>query len=261
MEDNLRRQFTVTQRILSEADGTVEYVASDNTIDSYDEIVLASGWRFDLFEKNSPFVDSHNYWTIRDLLGRVDSGRVEGNALIERVTWAKNIPENALAVLGWKMTVGGFLKAVSVGFRSIKSVRNGADGWNAAVTAAGLDLSRAAGVRRIFLEHQQLELSACILGANPNAVAKAHKEGCIRDADLAAVGFSDEDMHFLSIAGAACEGDVSDVTKLLIEREMSRITKRSSTSMPGKPDGGEEVMRQAAERTGFLKQLQALVKK
>lgn len=264
MSDQLRRALDIETRVLSKKDGTVEYIASDASLDSYHESVLSSGWKFSLFAKNAPFVDSHNYWSIEAMLGKVTSARVEGGQLIETVQWAHDIPEHKLATIGWKLTVGGFLKAVSVGFRVLKSAWPQDTGWNGYVAQAGLTPDDAAKCRRIFIEQEQLELSACVLGANPSAVAKAYKAGCIRDADLAAVGFGDDDLHFLTLAGEAIDQPECDpLMKLFIQREMGRIThkKTPSTSTPGKPDGGEEVMRQAAVRTDFLRQFEALCKR
>ncbi len=265
MSDQLRRSLSIESRVLSEADGLVEYIASDATLDSYDESILSSGWKFTYFQKNSPFVNSHNYWSIEDLLGKVVSARVEGGKLIETVQWAKDIPEHKLATIGWKLTLGQFLKAVSVGFRVVKQAWPSDTQWPALVNQAGLAPDEAAKCRRIFIEQEQLELSACILGANPSAVAKGYKEGCISDADLAGGGFRDDDMEFLRVAGAAADkGSLDHVTQLLISREMARIIGRtpqraSSVSSPGKPDGGEEAQRQAAERTDFLRKFQALI--
>jgi hypothetical protein len=260
----LRRSLAVTARVLSEKEGTVEYIASDATLDSYQESILSSGWRFNLFQRNSPFVDSHNYNSIESLLGKVESARIEGGQLVETVRWAKDIEENKLATLGWKMTVGGFLKAVSVGFRALKAVWPNDSGWNGYVQEAGLTPEYAGKCRRIFVEQEQLELSACILGANPAAVAKAHAEKCITDGDLAAVGFTDDDLHFLTLAGAASERpDLDPVMRALMGREMARITCRrtqSPTPSPGEPDSGERAMCRAAERTEFLRQLQALTR-
>lgn len=270
MSEQLRRSISVECRVLSEKDGTVEYIASDATLDSYNESILVSGWRFNLFAKNSPFVDSHNYWSIESLLGKVETARVENAQLIERVRWAKDVAENKLAVLGWKMTLGGFLKAVSVGFRSVKSAWPNDTGWNAFVQEAGLTPAAAAKCRRIFIEHEQLELSACILGANPSAVAKAWQEGCIKDADLAGVGFTDDDMHFLNVAGKAIDGgQLSEMESLMIGREMARINQRripsrkttdpNNSPSSGKP-GGDEAARRQADREDFLRKLDALVK-
>lgn len=268
MSEQHRRNLSISTRVLSEADGIVEYIASDATLDSYQESILPTGWRFSMFQKNAPFVDSHNYYSIEAMLGKVTGARVEGGQLIETVQWAKDIPEHKLATIGWKLTLGGFLKAVSVGFRSLKSAWPNDTGWNGFVSQAGLTPDQAAKCRRIFIEQEQLELSACVIGANPSAVAKAFQEGCIRDADLAAVGFSDEDMHFLSVAGPAMDKpETGFLTKMLIEREMKRITARKfspngnpNSHSPGTPDGGETAMRQAEDRAVFVKQLEALLK-
>lgn len=265
----IRRSLTVVPKIISEPDGLVDYVASDESLDSYNEIIAARGWRFTRFQKNAPFVDSHDYESIKKLLGRVESARIEGKALVERVRWAKDVPENALAVLGWKMTLGGFLKAVSVGFFPIRRVSNGREGWAAALTEIGLAPEKAADVRCIYLEQEQIELSACIIGANPNALAKSWAAGAVADADLAACGFGDEDMEFLKLAGAAMDKPETDsLTRALIAREIGRITGRShspkdanannTSGSPDTPGGGELAERRAVERKAFLKSLSSI---
>ncbi len=274
MSNKLIRALNVEARIVSEAEGTVDYVASDATLDSYREIVDPRGWKFTHFSKNAPFVDSHDYWSIEKLLGKVISFEVKGGQLIERVQWAKDVAEAKLAQLGWKLTTGGFLKAVSVGFFSKKhaSVWGDANNWAAACQALKLDAETIAQCRCIYLEQEQIELSACIIGANPNALAKAHKEGCVKDADLAAVGFRDEDMQFLQLAGRALEKsegtETGELLKLLAGREMSRISGPKKIS--GKPgadagsDAGkraaaEESERLAVQRREFLNQLNAVL--
>lgn len=261
----LHRSLACETRILSEAEGLVEYIASDESLDSYSEIISAKGWRFSRFAKNAPFVDSHDYYSIDKLLGKVTSARVEGRALVETVQWAKDVEENALARLGWKMTLGGFLKAVSVGFFPTKWARNGGDGWNEAQAAIGLKPEDAKNVRAIYLEQEQIELSACIIGANPNALAKSFAEGCIKDADLAAVGFEDDDMEFLRLVTPLLEAEgTPTIERILIGREIARITERknlsrndkpSSSTSPGTPDGGEDAERRVAERKLFLERL------
>lgn len=263
-----RRTLNVEARILSEADGLVEYVASDATLDSYYESILATGWRFDFFQANAPFVDSHNYYSIEAMLGKVVGARIEGEKLIEKVQWAKDIPEHKLATIGWKLTLGGFLKAVSVGFRTVKAVWPGDGGWNAAVAQAKLSPEDAAKCRRIFVEQQQLELSACVIGANPSAVAKAWKAGCVKDADLAGIGFTDDDMTFLKTAGEALErADVDPLLSMVVEREMIRITHRkfSSPTEPkshssDKPRGDDLAAREAAKRAEMIRSLEALIR-
>jgi hypothetical protein len=179
-------------RVIGEKDGLVEYIASDETIDSYREIIRADGWRFELFEKNAPFVDSHNYFSLEKQLGKVIDWRIDkrNRRLIETVQWAKDVEDNKLAKLGWAMTVGGFLKAVSVGFypEDYVSKWDANDPakrpvWAQQLKDLGLD-EQNPNVRCIYIKQQQIELSACIIGANPNALAKAYKAEVINDADL-----------------------------------------------------------------------------
>lgn len=180
----IRRLIHPTVKILDAAKGLVEYVASNQTIDCYREVILAAGWRFTNFAKNAPFVDSHNYGTIENLLGKVVDFRVEGQSLVETVQWAKEVAENSLAKLGWAMTEAGFLKAVSVGFTPTRAVSK----WDADTRLFFQQCEQlglgADQVRVIYQEQEQLELSACIIGANPDALCKAYKSGVLTDAHL-----------------------------------------------------------------------------
>lgn len=175
-------------KVLDESKGLLEYIASDETLDHYREIIRASGWKFNFFSKNAPFVDSHNYDTIGYALGKVVDFRVEGKRLIETVQWAIDAgADSQLIQFGWKMTLGGYLKAVSVGFFPVNAVdkwtNNGADLAKAA-RELGLDAETAARVNTIYLEQEQIELSACIIGANPSALARAYKAGVASDEDI-----------------------------------------------------------------------------
>jgi len=265
----LHRSLACETRVLSAESGLVEYIASDESLDSYAEVIAAKGWRFNRFAKNAPFVDSHDYYSIDKLLGRVVSARVVGRALVETVQWAKDVEENALARLGWKMTLGGFLKAVSVGFFPVKWARNGSEGFAQACAEIGMAMENATGIRAIYLEQEQIELSACIIGANPNALAKSFAEGCIGDADLASVGFEDDDMEFLRLVTPMLEKeDTPQLERILIGREISRITERKQqisrkTEAPGStpphtPAGGEDAERRAVARRAFLTRLASL---
>ena len=183
--------------------GICQYIASDETIDRAQEVIRANGWRFDNMEKNAPFVDSHRYGSLENQVGKVLSGTVEGSRLIETVQWAIDVPENRLANLGWAMTKAGYLKGVSVGVVAAKvltrlapdnysedwggatvmnaNTRDGKIAWRLQEQETGQDLSKC---QTIYLEQQQHELSVCIVGCNPNAVAKSYKAGLLTDSDL-----------------------------------------------------------------------------
>ena len=191
MKTLLCREIHPSVKIIDATKGICDYIASDETLDYYSEVIRVGGWKFTNFQKNAPFVDSHDYSTIEKLLGRVIDYKIADGALVERVQWAKDIPDS-LASLGWKLVEGGFLKAVSVGFYATKiATRFDADkaGWLAQLKELGLH--EEDGIRAVYVEQEQIELSACIIGANPNALAKsvrslaaAHKAGALSEEDL-----------------------------------------------------------------------------
>lgn len=181
----LRRALSVVPRVLDDKAGTVEFVASDATLDCYAEIVVASGWRFTHFAKNAPFVDSHDYSSITKLLGQVTDWRVEKGRLIETVRYSRE--PGTLAEWAYKMVRDGFLKAVSVGFVPVRMVSKWDQVQGEFLAALGnlqLDPATAASVRAVYLEQEQIELSQCVIGANPNALAKAYKGGTLSEEDL-----------------------------------------------------------------------------
>ncbi len=181
----LRRTIHPVVKVLDAAKGIVEYVASDESLDSYNEIVRAAGADFTRFQKNAPFVDSHNYECIDCLLGKVIDFRVQGRQVVETVQWAIDVAQNEMAQLGFAMTQAGYLKAVSIGFIPTSYVSK----WDQNPTGfqeAMKDANVPAGtdVRCIYLKWLQLEMSACVIGANANAVAKAYKAGVLSEAQL-----------------------------------------------------------------------------
>jgi hypothetical protein len=263
--EKLIRSITPEVRVVDALRGIVDYVASDETVDHYRELILARGWRFSHFSRNAPFVDSHNYECIDRLLGKVLDFKVEGRQLVERVQWAVDVPENALAKLGWEMTRGGYLKAVSVGFYVTKAARNGGAGWDDAATAAGIDPKTPGNeVSRIFVEQEQVELSACILGANPSALVRAFEDGQLHEEELVACGIGDDEYDFLREAGQAWDRLQSDtLMRKMISLEMQRIygsRKKTSTPATTKPEsasssGAETAETERRRRDEFLTRL------
>lgn len=172
-------------RIKDAAKGICEYIASDESVDSYHEVIRADGWRFNRFQKNAPFVNSHRYGSIEDILGKVIDFRIEGRQLVETVQWAIDVEENSLARLGWKMLEAGYLKAVSVGFEPVKmmsSYNTDPGVWRKQVADLGFKPENA--IRTIYFEQEQIELSTCVVGANSNAVAqKAWADGLFDDSE------------------------------------------------------------------------------
>jgi hypothetical protein len=222
-----RRVIHPEIKILDAKKGLCQYIASDESLDSYNEIIRASGWRFDQFQKNAPFVDSHDYSDISKLLGKVIDYKLDGKQLVETVQWAIDVPENSLAALGWKMTQGGYLKAVSVGFWPTKMVSKWDQDPNP-FNIECLDLKvDPKTVRCIYTEQQQVELSACIIGANPNALAKALKDGHVTETEVMRLfqNPADKTDSPAHAPGRAAESSTSRARRWFLE-ELTQAMKR-----------------------------------
>lgn len=260
-------------RVISEKDGTVDYIASDETLDQYREIVLARGWRFDFFQKNAPFVDSHDYGQIERLLGRVTEFGVKGSHLVERVKYALDVPSCTLAKFAFDMVAKGYLRAVSVGFTVEAVAYRNDPGFAKLCEELKLDTAAAQNLRCIYTQHQQIELSQCIIGANPNALARAFKDGAATEEQMAAIGFADADaMEFLQVSAAASEkpefqGFMESLYRLECRRLFnlsSSVARRGSSPTDPSPgsraggDGSKQREQEEASRTEFLRKLRSV---
>lgn len=260
-DSSFAREIAPKIRVLNEEEGLVEYVASDETLDSYNEIIVAGGWRFSKrFKANPVFLDSHSYWGIKDLLGRVTSMEVKDGQLIEVVKWAIDVASNATAKLGFEMTAKGYLKAVSVGFNPVKWVHRSDDEFTAvADSMPGLSNEDRDAVRVIYQEQQQLELSSCVIGANPSALAKAANSGEIPEEYFVNCGVNEDSIDAIQLAGHVIDNatthDTIDVARMHLgmmlrsQRQISDIANvsRSTSSPPERGSAGEEARQRSRE--------------
>ena len=172
----IRREVAIEAKVLDEKAGLVRYVASDETLDAYNEIVRVNGWRFTHFAKNAPFVNSHDYCDVRNLLGQVVDWQIVGGQLVEDVKYALTPGGDTLADWCFAMVRDKFLRAVSVGFVPTRYATK----WDAdknpllaQIAELKLDAAAAAKLAVVYMEQEQIELSQCVIGANPNALARS----------------------------------------------------------------------------------------
>jgi hypothetical protein len=187
----------------------LDFVASDETLDRYDEIILASGWRLENYRRNPVFQNAHQYGDIIFTLGRAlitevrcgtPHSEIRTPHLYQRVEFATAV--NPMARIAYGLYQGRFLNAVSVGFIPLR--------WEDA-TGAEHQVGRAVpsapppgsqhsalpegsfraphseirtGARRRYLEQELLEVSAVGIPANPSALALAVKSGAVAKSDL-----------------------------------------------------------------------------
>jgi HK97 family phage prohead protease len=137
---------------------SVRFVASDETVDRYGDVIMADGWQLAQFRKNPVFLWMHSHAAP---IGTVPDVKVEGTQLIARAKFAPT-GVSELADSLWAMVKSKVLRAVSVGFtveseKDYEPIRDDSD--------------HITGFR--YLRQELLELSLVSVPANPNALALA----------------------------------------------------------------------------------------
>lgn len=155
----------------------LEFIASDETLDRYGEIISAAGWRLEHYRRNPVFQNAHQYGDIIFTLGKAlhtEVRNVAGRpALYQRIEFATAV--NPMARIAYGLYKGRFLNAVSVGFIPIR--------WENGDASAPAG-ENPPGLRRRYLEQELLEVSAVGIPANPEALQLGLKAGAIEAADL-----------------------------------------------------------------------------
>lgn len=96
----------------AESDNQFHVIFSTASVDRHGEIVMQN-WDLKYFKKNAVFLDSHNYNSIEHILGKVKKIGIKEDKLQGDVEFCLDNPKGLLA---YKMALGGFLSATSVGF-------------------------------------------------------------------------------------------------------------------------------------------------
>jgi HK97 family phage prohead protease len=138
---------------------SVTFVASDETVDRYGDVIRVDGWDLKAFLANPVLLWGHN--SKQPPIGQVSKLTIEGKQLL---AVAEFLPEGVydFADTVWKIVKEGALRAVSVGFMPTKAPNEIKDEksneWTGGYEWVGQEL---------------LELSVCPVPANPNALAIA----------------------------------------------------------------------------------------
>ena len=262
-----RRHLVAKAEVKNEKEGLVKYVASDETLDADGDIVLVDGWDFSRFQKNAPFLNNHRQMSIEDMLGKVVSADVIDGQLVQKVEWAVGV-DHKLADIGFAMTKAGFLKGVSAGFIPLEMItRQGTPDFDQ--RAQELGVKNYENANCIYIKQQQIELSAVLVGSNPNALIKSYEEGVLGEGDLAELGFNDDDKRdFLAKTATAMEDPaLDDLMKSIItvqlkqifgERKLATTKQKTTTSPTSGTPSGEVMAKRMARRKSFINQLESL---
>jgi len=155
----------IIEKAASDGGRRVRFVASDETVDRYGDIIRASGWQLDNFRKNPVLLFGHQSDSLP--VGKVDPIAVEGTKLIAH---AEFLPEGmtAFADSVWSLIEHGALNAASVGFLPLAAPL---PIYDADKHLTGFE----------FIAQELLELSVVPVPANPNALQLAKSFGLSPD--------------------------------------------------------------------------------
>jgi hypothetical protein len=166
----------------------LDFIASDEALDRYDEIITAAGWRLENYRRNPVFQNAHQYGDVIFTLGKALQTEVRDGRLYQRIEFATEV--NPMARIAHGLYKGKFLNAVSVGFIPLRWVNGPGAGQGPSAgrgECSALDTRHAAAsssFRRKYLEQELLEVSAVGIPANPNALALGLKSGAVGKSDL-----------------------------------------------------------------------------
>jgi HK97 family phage prohead protease/HK97 family phage major capsid protein len=132
----------------------VEFVLSDQSADRMGDVIMADGWKLANFRRNPVALFAHDP---KFIVGRWKDLRIEGLELRGNLELAPQGTSQRIDEIV-RLVEGGFLKAVSVGFKPLKY--------------EALDEKDPWGGQR-FLEQELVETSLVAVPANANALAIA----------------------------------------------------------------------------------------
>lgn len=165
--EGLRGGLAVEVKMLGEDEAVM--IASDATLDRYNEVIEPTAWDLKEYLRNPVVVDSHRYDSIALILGRSTRVEVKDGRLINQVKFAT---DNPLGELARKMTKGGFIRSESVGFIPREWKRGNTPGEP----------------ERTYTKAELLEISLVAVPANPGATIEAAlKSGAVDRSDVRAV--------------------------------------------------------------------------
>lgn len=212
----------ITLRSIDEAARTVDFIASTDAVDTYDEIVDQGTWELDIYRANPVVLFAHKS---RELpIGKSVDVAVRNGRLECRIQFATE-DMNPEAERVWKLIKGQFLRAVSVGFipRDVRwEKRDGKDVF-------------------VLYNNSLREISVTPVPANHEALAK------MRARALAGRPANE--------APRAQENDMDEKTKQELEAQLAAATKAIEEA---KAKRAEELAAKDAELALAAKALESL---
>jgi len=147
MSKKLYELLNVKVKGVDEETSTLEAVFSTEDEDRHGDIVRQN-WDLKQFKKNPVILNSHNYWSATDVIGKAEKIGIKNGQLEGKIKFA--VEENPIAKIIFDLYKNGFLNAFSVGF-----------------------IPKEFSDKGEILKSELLEISAVSVPANAYALAKS----------------------------------------------------------------------------------------
>lgn len=157
----LRKQYIADVKAADDGSRVVEFTITTANVDRDSDTVSLAGWQLQNFMKNPVVLYGHNYWGLP--VGQALSLSIAGDSLRSACKFAGKEEGNDLAECVYRMVLGKFLRATSVGFIPLK--------WAYDEERGGYDI----------LEQELLEYSIVPVPANPECLADVKSAGISLD--------------------------------------------------------------------------------
>lgn len=170
----LRKQFAAKAASIDEKLRTVTFTASTQEADRYGDTLTCSGWKLDNYLRNPVVLWSHRNGD--PPIGKCVAIRTETNppALVQTIKFAE--PEiYPFADTLFKLTKGGYLNAVSVGFLPLSEPK------------PRIDEKTGEFLGYEYSNQELLETSLVCVPANASALARAFKQRVVSEEEIRTV--------------------------------------------------------------------------
>jgi hypothetical protein len=154
MPNKIIKAYPVQVKQVDGKNRTLSFTASTEGVDRDGEVLSANGWMFDNFMKNPVFLWAHQY--TQPPIGKVVQCGIVTNSVTAEVEFA-DAETYQFADIVYRLYLGGFLNAVSVGFIPIEWETGKKDGQP----------------KKTYTKQEMLEISAVPVPSNPDALQQA----------------------------------------------------------------------------------------
>ena len=172
-EDREFGEITCDVKAVADQDRVLSFVGTSAIRDRTGDELTVGGWNFKHYKRNPVVMFGHNYGSLP--IGKTVKIHKDDNKWVFDVEFASE-EDNPLAQQVFNLCKKGFLRGVSVGFRSLKSEWIDPDGDDELEQKRAKEEPDAKPGKR-FSKKELLELSVVPIPANPEALMLAHKRG------------------------------------------------------------------------------------